>query len=121
MKYERAFYLTKDKQLDIEFMFIDLGPIVGWRGYVLSDINYKMFSKYRSDEYTDTHLFLDVNMNRYIDPNKDYPYICWTKPIHDLGTMKELAAMWAEITAYYIKYGGSFTNIQKILEDKGVI
>ena len=52
MKYERAFYLTKDKLLDIEFMFIDLGPTVGWRGYVLSEIDYKKFSKTRSDEYT---------------------------------------------------------------------
>lgn len=121
MKYERAFYLTKDKQLDIEFMFIDLGSEIGWRGYVLSEIDYKKYSKNRSDDYTDTHLFLDVNMHRYIDPDRDYPYICWTKPIHDLDTMKELAAMWAEITSYYIMHGGNFPYIQKILEIKGVI
>ena len=121
MRYEHIFYKTKDNLLDIEFLFLDLGPERGWRGYVLNEINYKKFSQSRSDNYIDTHLYLDNNTNRYIDENKDYPYICWTKPIHDLETMHELAAMWAEITAYYIRYGGDFLTIQKKLEREGVI
>lgn len=121
MKYEHNFYITKDKLLDIEFLFLDLGGSIGWRGYVLSDINYKQFSQNRSDKYTDTHLYIDENQHRYIDANKDYPYICWTKKIEDLDTMHELAIMWSEITAYYIRYGGTFESIQKKLEKDGVI
>ncbi len=121
MKYEHNFYITKDKLLDIEFLFIDLGENIGWRGYVLTDINYKQFSQERSDIYTDTHLYIDENKHRYIDENKDYPYICWTKPIHDLNTMRQLAVMWSEITAYYIQYGGTFEDIESKLEEDGVL
>ncbi len=121
MKYEHNFYITKDKLLDIEFLFIDLGENIGWRGYVLTDINYKQFSQERSDIYTDTHLYIDENKHRYIDENKDYPYICWTKPIHDLNTMRQLAVMWSEITAYYIRYGGTFEDIESKLEEDGVL
>ena len=121
MRYEHNFYTTKDKLLDIEFLFLDLGEDIGWRGYVLSTINYKQFSPERSDIYTDTHLFIDENKHRYIDINKDYPYICWTKPIHSLDTMRDLAVMWSEITAYYIRYGGKFNEIQRQLEEAGII
>lgn len=121
MKYEHNYYKTSDSLLDIEFLFLDLGPPIGWRGYVLSSIDYKQFSTDRSDIYTDTHLYIDENMHRYIDANKDYPYICWTKPIHDLETMHELAVMWSEITAYYIRHGGNFASIQKLLKERGVI
>ena len=121
MKYEHNFYITKDRLLDIEFLFLNLGSEIGWRGYVLNEINYKQFSNERSNIYTDTHLYIDENKHRYIDKNKDYPYICWTKPIHDLETMRELAVMWSEITVYYIRYGGTFETIQKKLEKDGVI
>ena len=53
MKYEHNFYITKDKLLDIEFLFLDLDPDIGWRGYVLNEIDYKKFSADRSDIYTD--------------------------------------------------------------------
>lgn len=121
VKYEHNFYITKDKLLDIEFLFIDLGEEIGWRGYVLSDIDYKQFSDDRSDGYEETHLYIDTNRHRYIDVDKDFPYICWTKPVHDLDTMRELAMMWAEITAYYIRNGGDFETIQKKLKGEGVI
>lgn len=120
MKYEHNFYRTSDCLLDIEFLFLDLGHEIGWRGYVLSNINYKLFSAQRSDAHTDTHLYIDES-RRYIDENKDSPYICWTKPIHDLETMHELAQMWSEITAYYIRYGGDFPDIQRKLVNEGVI
>lgn len=120
MKYEHNFYKTSDGLLDIEFLFLDLGAELGWRGYVLSQINYKQLSQGRSDIYTDTHLYIDES-RRYIDADKDYPYICWTKPVHNLDTMHELAVMWSEITAYYIRHGGKFEDIQKKLEAKGVI
>ena len=121
MKYEHNFYRTADGLLDIEFLFLDLGPKIGWRGYILSNINYKQFSDKRSDVYTDTHLYIDENHHRYIDKNKDYPYICWTEAIHDLETMHKLAVRWSEITAYYIRNGGSFPEIQNLLIERGVI
>lgn len=121
MKYEHNFYKTSDGLLDIEFLFLDLGNKLGWRGYVLNAIDYKQFDPTRSDIYTDTHLYIDENKNRYIDNNKDYPYICWTKIIHNLDAMRDLAVMWSEITAYYIRYGGSFESIQNLLEERGVI
>ncbi len=121
MKYEHNYYKTSDNLLDIEFLFLDLGHPIGWRAYVLSDINYKLFSKNRSDKYIDTHLYIDTNKHRYIDPNKDYPYICWTKPFYELDGLKNLAAIWSEITAYYIRFGGDFRDIQKALTERGVI
>lgn len=120
MKYEHNFYCTRDRLLDIEFLFLDLGQGIGWRAYILSHINYKQFSQERSDAHTDTHLYIDES-RRYIDADKDYPYICWTKPIYSLDTMHELAQMWSEITAYYIRYGGRFEDIQHILSEGGVI
>lgn len=120
MKYEHNFYRTRDRLLDIEFLFLNLGREIGWRAYVLTDINYKLFSQERSDAHTDTHLYIDET-RRFIDENKDYPYICWTKPIFDLDTMRDLAQMWSEITAYYIRYGGSFSDIQRVLSEQGVI
>ena len=120
MKYEHNYYKTSDGLLDIEFLFLDLGSNIGWRAYVLSNINYKQFSRERSDVYTDTHLYIDES-RRYIDVDKDYPYICWTNPIFKLDTMHELAQMWSEITAYYIRYGGRFEDIQHILSEGGVI
>lgn len=120
MKYENNFYITSDRLLDIEFLFLDCGEKLGWRAYVLTDINYKMISSERSDLYTDTHLYIDKS-RRYIDGEKDYPYICWTEPIYDLETIRKLAQIWSEITAYYIKFGGLFPEIQKKLSDAGVI
>lgn len=121
MKYEHNFYTTRDRSLNIEFLFLHLGDELGWRGYVLNKINYKAVSPLRSNHYTDTHLYIDDGFNRYIDAHKDYPYICWTKPIHSLETMHTLAEMWAEITAYYIKHGGNFETIEKTLRREGVL
>lgn len=121
MKYEHNFYKTSDGLLDIEFLFLDLGQELGWRGYVLNNINYKQFSNERSDLYTDTHLYIDENRHRYIDKDKDYPYICWTDTIYDIETMHKLAVRWSEITAYYIRNGGTFPEIQKLLLERGVV
>ena len=121
MKYEHNFYRTKDGSLDIQFLFLDLGNELGWRGYVLNDIDYKAVSDARSDNYIDTHLYLDNGNNRYIDANKDYPYICFTKTIKNLDSMHALAELWSEITAYYIKYGGKFEAIEEKLRKEGLL
>lgn len=44
MRYEHVYYRTKDKSLDIEFLMLDLGKPLGWRAYVMSDIDYKRVS-----------------------------------------------------------------------------
>lgn len=120
MRHENIHYETRSG-LGIDFLLIDLGETLGWRAYILSDIDYWMVSKERSDSFTDTHVYVEVNRHRFIDPNKDYPYICWTKPIHSLETMHELVTMWAEITDYYIYHGGTFETIQEHLEESGVL
>ena len=121
MRYEHAYYRTKDKSLDIEFLMLDLGKPLGWRAYVMSDIDYKRVSAQRSDDYRDTHLYLDNGTHRYIDKTKDWPYVCRVDPIYDLDVMRHVAGAWCEITAYYIKHGGSFKDIQVKLLEEGVL
>ena len=121
MKYEHIYYLTKDKSLDIEFLFLDLGPSIGWRAYILSDINYKRVSRLRSDSGGTVHRLKEIAGHRYVNSNRDYYYICWTKPIYSLESIRKLAQMWSEITAYYIKYGGTFDTIQPLLKARGII
>lgn len=121
MRYEHAYYRTKDKSLDIEFLLLDLGKPLGWRAYVMSDIDYKRVSAQRSDDYRDTHLYLDNGTHRYIDKTKDWPYVCRVDPIYDLDVMRRVAGAWCKITAYYIKYGGSFKDIQVKLQEDGVL
>ena len=134
MQYENNFYRTSDGLLDIEFLFVDLGAASGWRAYILTDINYKMFSKMRSDGCSVVHRLTESNadMKRKVfnfmrstrEMNGSEPslrYICWSTAIHDLDTMREVAKTWSEITAYYIRNGGSFGEIQPILKQRGVI
>lgn len=106
--------------MDIEFFMLDLGWPLGWRAYVLTDIDYKRFSAQRSDHYEYTHLYLENGTHRYIDKTRDWPYVCRQEPIYDLEVMRRVAGAWAEITAYYIKHGGSFKDIQIKLQQEGV-
>ncbi|MCH5314750.1 MAG: hypothetical protein J1E81_02460 [Eubacterium sp.] len=133
MRCEYNFYLTSDRLLDIEFLFVDMGENIGWRAYIISDINYRQFGE-RSIIYTVTHRLEDSDadrvskINRFLKsidsskPDKSiYGYICWSKPIYDLDDMHEVAKTWSEITAYYIRHGGSFGSIQPILKSRGII
>lgn len=120
MRYEHAFYMTKDRQLDVEFLLLDLGS-QGWRAYILSDINYTRFNAARSRSILDTHRLSEQASDRRVDPDKSYYYVCWNQPVRDLETMKNICAVWSEITAYYIRNGGSFASIQKKLSEQGVI
>lgn len=134
MLYENVFYRTSDGLLDIEFLFVDLGGTIGWRAYILTDINYKMFSWHRSDSCTIIHRLTErdntmiTKVYNYIRSTREYTgkdrpvrYICWSKPIYDLSDMREVAKTWSEITAYYIRRGGSFGSIQPMLKARGVI
>ena len=121
MRYEHAYYLTKDRSLEVEFLLLHLGPARGWRAYILSDINYKRVSPTRSTAIYDIHRLTETRGERYIDAARPYPYVCWNQTIHDLDTMKNVCAVWSEITAYYIRHGGSFSSIQRKLSAQGVI
>jgi len=134
MQYENNFYRTSDGLLDVEFLFVDLGEASGWRAYILTDINYKMFSKLRSTDCSIIHRLTESNgdmkrkINNFIQTtrqtsniNRTIHYICWSKAIHNLPDMREVAKTWSEITAYYIRNGGSFGSIQPILKQRGII
>jgi hypothetical protein len=88
MRYEHAYYLTKDRSLEVEFLLLHLGAARGWRAYILSDINYKRVSPTRSTAIYDVHRLTETRGERYIDAAKAYPYVCWNQTIHDLDTMK---------------------------------
>ena len=132
MKYEYNTYRTKSGELDIRFLFVEIKPN-DWRAYILTDINYKEYSKARSDLISVTHRLteFDVAMKRriknFIEDNgipykkENIRYICWTKTITTLESMRELAKTWSEITDYYIRNGGSFESIQPILKADGTI
>lgn len=134
MMYEDNFYKTFDGTLDVEFLFVDTGPDNGWRAYIISDINYKRVARNRSDSCSDIHRLTENDssrlekIRRFIQSTREgYPqnkpihYICWTEKIYDLAKMRNVAKAWCEITAYYIKNGGSFERIQATLKSRGLI
>lgn len=134
MQYDNNFYRTSDGLLDVEFLFVDLGASNGWRAYILTDINYKMFSVTRSTDCSIIHRLTegDSDMKRKIinfmqmtrqmnNADRTIYYICWSNHIHNLSDMREVAKTWSEITAYYIRNGGSFSSIQPKLKRRGVI
>jgi hypothetical protein len=132
--YENNFYRTSDGLLDIEFLFVNLGGSSGWRAYILTDINYHMFSNSRSTSCTDIHRLTEGNneLQRKVRnfmqntragsySNRTIYYICWSKTIHELDDIREVAKTWSEITAHYIRHGGSFGTIQPALKSRGII
>ena len=134
MMYENNFYKTFDGTLDVEFLFVDTGPDNGWRAYIISDINYKRVARNRSDSCSDIHRLTENDSSRLekirrfirstregYSQDKPIHYICWTEKIYDLAKMRNVAKAWCEITAYYIKNGGSFERIQATLKSRGLI
>lgn len=121
MKYEHVFYTTKYDNLRIEFLFLYISQEVGWRAYILNDINYKRCTVLRSTDWRFTHRFFEADDQRYIDKNRSYPFVCWTSVVQDLEIMKNVAAVWAELTAYYIRNGGTFAENQPRLAKQGII
>lgn len=134
MLFENNYYRTSDFLLDIEFLFVDLGAPTGWRIYILSDINYKQFSLFRSDSITTIHRLTEHNSDMLKKINTfrrskgraatditPVHYICWKHQIDSLERAREIAKTWSEITAYYIRNGGNFESIQPKLKRKGII
>ena len=121
MKYEHVFYTTKYDNLRIEFLFLRISPALGWRAYILTDIDYKRIDPARSTDWHFTHRFFEADDQRYIDRQRSYPFVCWTTVVRDLKSMKNVAAVWAELTAYYIRNGGTFAENQPRLAAQGII
>jgi hypothetical protein len=134
MQFENNYYRTSDYLLDIEFLFVDLGASIGWRIYILSNIDYKQFSASRSDSITTIHRLTETNREmlrkinafqrnkgRTVSDSTPVHYICWKYKIDSLDRAREIAKTWSEITAYYIRNGGSFESIQPKLKRKGII
>lgn len=121
MKYEHTFYTTQYNNLRFEFLFLYISQKDGWRAYILNDINYKRYSLRRSTNWHFTHRLFEADDQRYIDKNHSYPFVCWTSVVQDLEIMKNVAAVWAELTAYYIRHGGTFEENQPKLAKQGII
>lgn len=132
MTYEHCYYRTSDGSLDIEFLLVDRGAS-GWRAYILSPINYKKTSIFRSDDISVVHRLTEFDpqmikkIRRFksgtglIDLLSPIKYICWKDKVPTLEKMRQIAGAWSEITAYYIKNGGNFSDIQKKLAKDGKI
>lgn len=129
MQYEDNTYLTSDRFLDVEFLFVEIEPN-NWRIYILSNINYgsRSTDAMAIHRLIETDKDLKTKINRYkhntpspISENDTVYYICWSAKITDLKTAKSIAKAWSEITAYYIRHGGSFPEIQKKLAKRNII
>ena len=128
MQYEFNNYRTSDGSLDIAYLLVEVHPS-NWRAYILTDIDYKG----RSTSVTTIHRLTESDENmklkirNFIRNNNvpyrksDIHYICWSKTVTSLESIREVAKTWSEITAYYIKHGGTFQTIQPILKSQGVI
>lgn len=98
-EYERLMYLTRDGTLDIDFVFMDCGEVIGWRIYIISPINYGS----RSGRSPDAHWLHE--------DGETYRYVCWSTRISTKNEAKAVAQLWSEATAEYIQKGGEFVKI----------
>jgi len=133
MNYKNEIYLSKDRSLNVEFLFVEDGACHGWRAYILSHISYGI----RSSSQTDVHRLTESNsrmiglindfkrnnppLDGTLARSSDIDYVCWTESVYSLEQMKSIASVWVDITAHYIRSGGSFSEIQKKLSRQGII
>ena len=106
MRYERLDYRTTDGSMYIDFGFCNRGLINGWRVYILEDIDYEGCNT----SFHATH--------RLHDSGETHPYICWNRRISSFEKAKQIASLWADCTARYIKGEGSFDAIAQQLLSK---
>jgi len=86
-----------------DFVFMDCGEAIGWRIYIINNIDYKG----RSTSAHATH--------RLHASGETYKYICWAGRIATLEQAKTIASLWADATTLYIRTGESFDKIAKRL------
>jgi hypothetical protein len=84
-------YRTKDGEADYGFS-LEEQPDGSWRAYIVSQPSYR--SRGRSLDMT----------HRLADRNGRY-FVCWTRSVHSIEEMKEIAVLWADRTQRYIKDG----------------
>ena len=101
MTYERLEYTTGDQSLRVDFVFMYLGLIKGWRIYIINDIDYTRHG-HRDTSGHATH------RNHF--SNDTYNSICWDGKISKIEKAKAVASLWADATALYIKFGGRFDD-----------
>ena len=103
MDYMRIGYTTGDRSLTMDFVFMDCGSSIGWRIYIINNVDYKG----RNTSFHATH--------RLQAAGETYMYICWAGKITTLQQAKAVASLWSDATALYIRNGGSFDEIVRRL------
>lgn len=106
MNHERMYYRTSDGSMIMDFVFMDCGPYIGRRAYIIGDIDYG--GRDTSGHATHRNLF----------EGDTYPCVCWSGRANTLEEIKAIAALWSDATALYVKNGGSFDGIVKQLSEE---
>lgn len=88
-----SYYRTKDGLTDYQFSFEQESDGT-WRAYLLTNVNYRG----RSDGCHETHRLRAGA--RY--------YVCWTNPLISESDARAVAAIWADMTQRYIRFGERF-------------
>lgn len=129
MRFCSKTYRTKDGSLRIRFLFIDCGAAEGWRAYIMSYINYRGHSSASAAVHTIREY--STNMKNALDHyvrnyqpdygGRNYYYLCRTEKVFSLEKMVSIASVWADITSYYVKNGGDYSDIQQKLAREGLL
>lgn len=88
-----SYYRTKDGLADYWFSF-EKQSDGSWRAYILSTVDYRG----RADGCHATHRLRDGSR----------PYVCWTTPLYNESDVRAVAAIWADNTQRYIRFGEAF-------------
>ena len=98
------FYQTSDDAMLMEFYFVDYGENIGWRVYIISDIDYMG----RDESAHGTH-------RNHFD-GEFYKCICWQYRIDTLDDAMAIASLWADVTSIYIRLGRSGLGFDEIVK-----
>jgi len=98
MDFAKFGYTTPDGALYADFLYVDGGPSLGWRIYVLSDIDFK-----GKDSSFEATLLMQ-------EADEEYPYIFWNSPLATLDEARTSASLWADATNIYIQEGGNSSD-----------
>lgn len=86
-------YRTKDGRADYRFSFEEQSD-GSWRAFIVSQPSYNG----RDEGAHSTHRLTDGGRR----------YICWTRSLWSLSDAQSVAALWADATQNYIRYGTPF-------------
>lgn len=99
MEYKRIYYITTYAKMTMDFVFMDCGEDIGWRVYIINDIDYK-------NRNTGGHA---THRNHF--EGDTYPCICWSAKINTFDEAKAIASLWADTTDLYVRSAGGFDEI----------